>query len=155
AKTLGEDSGPSESVPEVVWDEDDDKNDDDDDDSEEAGPVLDVGTTPSFPAMPTAASRASLPAARAREGITRTGALERVLSERGRFPFGTPAEENELTVAYYARKDPVAARKLVGHNLRLVVKMAYKYRRAWANVLDLIQEGNVGLVEAVRRFDPF
>ena len=40
-------------------------------------------------------------------------------------------------------------------NLRLVVKIAMEYRRAWTNVLDLIQEGNVGLVQAVQRFDPF
>src|SRR5215472_16323820 len=72
AKTLGEDSGPAESVPEVVWDEDDlSASDDDDEESEEAGPVLDVGTTPSLPAMRAVDSRASVPAVRAREGITR------------------------------------------------------------------------------------
>jgi RNA polymerase sigma-32 factor len=142
-----------------VWDEDDREDGDDDEDDEDAvdeiGPVVDVGTTPSFPAMPQGDSRASVPALRAREGITRTGALERFLAEMGRYPLLTPQEEQELTLRYYQAKDPVAARKLVVHNLRLVVKMAYKYRRAWANVLDLIQEGNVGLVEAVRRFDPF
>src|SRR5262249_42750771 len=97
----------------------------------------------------------SVPAVRAREGGLRTTALEHFLSEMGKYPLLTMKEENELTMAYWERKDPVAARKLVVHNLRLVVKMAYKYRRAWANVLDLIQEGNLGLVEAVRRFDPF
>ena len=40
-------------------------------------------------------------------------------------------------------------------NLRLVVKIAMEYRRAWTNVLDLIQDGNVGLLEAVKRFDPY
>ena len=40
-------------------------------------------------------------------------------------------------------------------NLRLVVKIAMEYRRAWTNVLDLIQEGNVGLMQAVQRFDPY
>jgi RNA polymerase sigma-32 factor len=40
-------------------------------------------------------------------------------------------------------------------NLRLVVKIAMEYRRAWTNVLDLIQEGNVGLMQAVRRYDPY
>jgi RNA polymerase sigma-32 factor len=152
--TLGEDSGPAESVPEVIWN-DDELDEDDDEDDDEGGPVLDVGTTPSFPAMPQVDSRASVPAIRAREGITRTGALERFLAEMGRYPLLSLQEEQDLTIRYYENKDPVAARKLVVHNLRLVVKMAYRYRRAWANVLDLIQEGNVGLVEAVRRFDPF
>jgi RNA polymerase sigma-32 factor len=143
-----------ESIPEIVWDADD-ADDASDDDSEETGPVLDVGTMPSLPSMPSVDSRPSVPAVRAREGITRAGALERFLAEMGRYPLLSPDEERELTLAYYERQDPIAARKLVVHNLRLVVKMAYKYRRAWANVLDLIQEGNVGLVEAVRRFDPF
>ncbi len=40
-------------------------------------------------------------------------------------------------------------------NLRLVVKIAMEYRRAWTNLLDLIQEGNVGLLQAVQRFDPY
>ena len=40
-------------------------------------------------------------------------------------------------------------------NLRLVVKIAMEYRRAWTNVLDLIQDGNVGLLQAVQRFDPY
>ena len=40
-------------------------------------------------------------------------------------------------------------------NLRLVVKIAMEYRRAWTNVLDLIQEGNVGLLQATQRFDPY
>jgi RNA polymerase sigma-32 factor len=40
-------------------------------------------------------------------------------------------------------------------NLRLVVKIAMEYRRAWSSVLDLIQSGNVGLLEAVQRFDPY
>ncbi len=51
--------------------------------------------------------------------------------------------------------DVEAARKLVLSNLRLVVKIAMEYRRAWTNVLDLIQEGNVGLMQAVQRFDPY
>jgi RNA polymerase sigma-32 factor len=44
---------------------------------------------------------------------------------------------------------------LVVSNLRLVVKIAMEYRRAWTNTLDLIQEGNVGLMEAVQRYDPY
>lgn len=113
-----------------------------------------VDVTPSLASAPVLMSRPSVPALRARDGV-RTPLLERFLAEMGRYPLLSREEEDELTMRYYREKDTVAARKLVVHNLRLVVKMAYKYRRAWASVLDLIQEGNVGLVEAVRRFDPF
>ena len=54
-----------------------------------------------------------------------------------------------------ARSSLEAARRLVLANLRLVVKIAMEYRRAWVNVLDLIQEGNLGLMQAVQRFDPY
>ncbi len=64
-------------------------------------------------------------------------------------------EEHALAVRMVEEGDLDAARKLVLSNLRLVVKIAMEYRRAWTNVLDLIQEGNVGLLQAVRRFDPY
>jgi len=64
-------------------------------------------------------------------------------------------EEHELAVKWVEEQDVEAARRLVLANLRLVVKIAMEYRRAWTNVLDLIQEGNVGLVQATRRFDPY
>ncbi len=63
-------------------------------------------------------------------------------------------EERELGHAARDRGDLDAARRLVVHNLRLVVAIAYQYRQAWLNVLDLFQEGSVGLMEAVRRWDP-
>ena len=52
------------------------------------------------------------------------------------------------------RGDMNAARTLVVHNLRLVIAIAYQYRRAWTNILDLFQEGSVGLMEAVKRWEP-
>jgi RNA polymerase sigma-32 factor len=64
-------------------------------------------------------------------------------------------EEHELAVRWVEDGDAEAARKMVLANLRLVVKIAMEYRRAWTNTLDLIQEGNVGLVEAVQRYDPY
>jgi RNA polymerase sigma-32 factor len=64
-------------------------------------------------------------------------------------------EEHELAVRWREEGDVEAARRLVLANLRLVVKIAMEYRRSWTNVLDLIQEGNVGLMQAVQRFDPF
>lgn len=49
----------------------------------------------------------------------------------------------------------MAGQRLVTAHLRLVVKMAFEYHRQWANVLDIIQEGNLGLLEALERFDPY
>jgi RNA polymerase sigma-32 factor len=63
-------------------------------------------------------------------------------------------EERQLGHAARDRGDLDAAKRLVVHNLRLVVAIAYQYRQAWLNVLDLFQEGSVGLMEAVRRWDP-
>src|SRR6188508_1007213 len=64
-------------------------------------------------------------------------------------------EEHELAVRYVQTHELSAARKLITANLRLVVKIAQEYRRAHRNLLDLIQEGNVGLIQAVQRYDPF
>jgi RNA polymerase sigma-32 factor len=63
--------------------------------------------------------------------------------------------EHQLALRWTKERDLEAARQLVLANLRLVVKIAMEYRRAWVNVLDLIQSGNVGLMEAVQRFDPY
>jgi RNA polymerase sigma-32 factor len=63
-------------------------------------------------------------------------------------------EEHALAVRWRENGDLEAARRLVLSNLRLVVKIALEYRRSWTNLLDLVQEGNVGLLQAVQRFDP-
>jgi RNA polymerase sigma-32 factor len=76
------------------------------------------------------------------------------LSEAGRHPLLSREEERELALQVHENKDPEAAERLVLSNLRLVVKIAKDYRRVWTNLLDLIQEGNIGLLQAVRRFDP-
>lgn len=122
-------------------------------DALDSGPVLDIATFPTSPV--TGETSPSLPVLRRAEGYGRATLLERFLAEVGRFPVLSIEEERELAERVSKHNDPVAARKLIVHNLRLVVKMAYKYRRTWASVLDLIQEGNIGLVEAVGRFDPF
>ncbi|HSZ81007.1 MAG TPA: sigma-70 family RNA polymerase sigma factor [Polyangia bacterium] len=80
--------------------------------------------------------------------------VERFLSEVRRYPRLTEQEERDLGKAVRERGDLEAARKLVVHNLRLVVAIAYQYRRAWANILDLFQEGSVGVMEAVKRWEP-
>jgi RNA polymerase sigma-32 factor len=64
-------------------------------------------------------------------------------------------EEHELATRYVKTGDVAAATRLVTANLRLVVKIAYEYRRAYRNMMDLIQEGNIGLMQAVKRYDPY
>jgi len=76
------------------------------------------------------------------------------LSEVRKYPLLSPEEEKEYALRYQESGDAEAAERLVTSNLRLVIKIAFQYHRQWANVLDLIQEGNVGLVEALSRYDP-
>lgn len=81
--------------------------------------------------------------------------LSYYLAEVRRYPLLDPEEENDLARRYAEEGDAEAAHRLVTANLRLVVKLAFQYHRQWSNVLDLIQEGNVGLVEALSRYDPY
>jgi RNA polymerase sigma-32 factor len=81
--------------------------------------------------------------------------LGRYLAEIRRFPILSREEENEIARRYHKYRDPNDAYKLVTANLRLVVKIANEFARASRNLLDLIQEGNVGLMEAVKNFDPY
>ncbi len=81
--------------------------------------------------------------------------LTAYIQETRRYPLITREEEVELAKAYQEDGDPAAGRQLVTANLRLVVKIAHEYRKAHQNLLDLIQEGNVGLVQAVQKFDPY
>jgi RNA polymerase sigma-32 factor len=81
--------------------------------------------------------------------------LQRYLSDIGQFDLLTPEEEHRLAVEYQKAEDPQAAYRLVTANLRLVVKIALEHRNYYQNLLDLIQEGNIGLMQAVKRFDPY
>jgi RNA polymerase sigma-32 factor len=87
--------------------------------------------------------------------LARTDALSRYLSEISRHPLLTREDEHALAARFVATQDPAIAYRLVTANLRLVVKIAMEFRRAAFNVLDLIQEGNVGLMQAVQKYDPF
>ncbi len=81
-------------------------------------------------------------------------ALQMYLREIGRFPMLKPDEEFELAKRVHENGDQEAAYRLVSSHLRLVVKIAMTFQRRWMqNVLDLIQEGNVGLMRAVQKFD--
>jgi RNA polymerase sigma-32 factor len=81
--------------------------------------------------------------------------LQRYLAEIRRYPLLTREEEHRLAVEFKEFGNIEAAYKLVTSNLRLVVMIAREYQRALRNLLDLIQEGNIGLMEAVKNFDPY
>ena len=82
--------------------------------------------------------------------------LQVYLAEIRDLPLLNPDEEHELAVRYRDTGDMEAAYRLVTGNLRLVVKIALEYQRQWLfNLMDLIQEGNLGLLHAVRNFDPY
>ena len=81
--------------------------------------------------------------------------LQRYLSEIRRFRILNREEEHQLAIEYKEYGNVEAAYKLVTANLRLVVMIAREYQRAFKNLLDLIQEGNMGLMEAVKNFDPY
>ncbi|MSQ47371.1 MAG: sigma-70 family RNA polymerase sigma factor [Deltaproteobacteria bacterium] len=81
--------------------------------------------------------------------------LQRYLAEIRRYPLLTIEEEHDLAIRYKEHGEIEAAYRLVTANLRLVVMFARRYERAVHNLLDLIQEGSIGLMEAVRNFDPY
>ena len=81
--------------------------------------------------------------------------LQAYLREINRYPLLTPEEEYELAVQQYEQNDRDAAQRLITSNLRLVVKIANEFRTGSTSVLDLIQEGNYGLMQAVKKFNPY
>jgi RNA polymerase sigma-32 factor len=90
------------------------------------------------------------------ESVGRFDPLSAYMREVQRHPLLSPDEEHRLAVDYQKNpEDLAAAARLVTANLRLVVKIAYEYRRAYRNMMDLIQEGNIGLMQAVKKYDPY
>src|SRR6266498_2105601 len=87
--------------------------------------------------------------------LVRYDPFKRYLFEISRFAPLTREEEHRLAVLYHDTGDREAAYRLVTSNLKLVVKMAMIYNKVYNNLMDLIQEGNIGLIQAVKRFDPF
>ncbi len=82
--------------------------------------------------------------------------LQRYLSEVSQYKLLNRKDEKHLAVKVWEDSDPGAAYELVTSNLRLVVKIALEFQRVWMqNLLDLIQEGNIGLMQAVKKFDPY
>lgn len=85
---------------------------------------------------------------------TGDGGLTRYLEEIRRFPMLQPQEEYMLAKRYHEHADPKAAHKLVTSHLRLVAKIAMGYRGYGLPIGEVISEGNVGLMQAVKRFEP-
>ena len=82
------------------------------------------------------------------------GGLTRYLEEIRRFPMLEPQEEYMLAKRYHEHSDPKAAHRLVTSHLRLVAKIAMGYRGYGLPIGEVISEGNVGLMQAVKRFEP-
>jgi RNA polymerase sigma-32 factor len=95
------------------------------------------------------ARTASLPAIAALDG-----GLSRYLDEIRRFPMLEPQEEYMLAKRWREHQDPTAAERLVTSHLRLVAKIAMGYRGYGLPISEVISEGNVGLMQAVKRFEP-
>jgi RNA polymerase sigma-32 factor len=80
--------------------------------------------------------------------------LQPYLADIRNYPILTREEESDLATRYTTTHDADAAMRLVNCNLRLVVKIALEYQSSQLPLSDLIQEGNLGLLQAVRKFDP-
>ncbi len=105
--------------------------------------------------LPVPARRAGLPARRREPTAPATkSTFQQYLEEVTRIPLLTREEEQELASTFRDTGDPTAARRLVEANLRFVVKMAYSYSHYNVKLIDLIQEGNIGLMRAVEKFNP-
>ena len=104
---------------------------------------------------PEGEAETTLPVRVEERDLAHADALQRYMADVARHPLLTREEEHQLAVKFRETQDPRIAYRLVTANLRLVVKIAHEYRRAAFNLLDLIQEGNVGLMQAVQKYDPF
>ena len=128
--------------------EDDDKAEKGEDDSESVVPEVESESAAEEPIELEVESEPDT-------ALARQDALGRYLAEIRRHPLLTPEEEHALAVRYKEAGDIEAAYRLVTANLRLVVMVARRYERTFRNLLDLVQEGNIGLMEAVKKFDPY
>ncbi|MBZ5536831.1 MAG: RNA polymerase factor sigma-32 [Acidobacteriia bacterium] len=98
---------------------------------------------------------AVLPEPESGGSIVRYDPLTQYLQEIRKYPILPPEEQRQLAIRYQKFKDLGAARQLITSNLRLVVKIVFEYHQAFKEVLDLIQAGNIGLMQALRKFDPY
>lgn len=87
--------------------------------------------------------------------VSTTDPLTMYLNEIRKYPLLTKEQEFDIAKKYYETKDPQLAQTLVKSNLRFVVKVAAEYARFSSRLIDVIQEGNVGLMHAVKEFNPY
>ena len=84
-----------------------------------------------------------------------TNILQQYLQEISKFPVLSPDDELKWSRLYYDTKDARALKILIQSNLRFVVKIAAEYNRFGSKLIDLIQEGNIGLLKAIKEFNPY
>lgn len=123
-------------------------------------PIVDDGTGPSVP-LPKDEVKREIPRNAyslvdiAGDSLVASDPLTTYLSQL-RHITPLPAEDQQLLAeAYVEEEDVEAAKQLIMSNLRLVVKIAREYHRRTVSLMELVQEGNVGLAEAIRRYDPY
>ncbi len=100
-------------------------------------------------------SSPKLPATIGSKALTTSDPIVAYMAEIRKYPLLSKEKEIELTRKYYDTKDPMIAQILVTSNLRFVVKIAAEYSKFGARLIDLIQEGNMGLMHGVREFNPY
>ena len=96
-----------------------------------------------------------LPSRTGVQALAPVSPLQLYLREIAKYPLLEPEEEFELARKHFEEEDVTSAHRLITSNLRLVVKIANDFRTAQTTLLDLIQEGNYGLMQAVKKFNPF
>ena len=96
-----------------------------------------------------------VPAIRREKRLVPLDPFTAYLQEAKRYPILSEEDEKELAIRLQETGDVDAAYQLTTANLMLVVKIAMTFKREWQSLMDLVQEGNVGLMKAVKNFDPF
>ena len=96
-----------------------------------------------------------LPVVTQDSSVAQVDILTAYLNEIRQYKNLTENEEQELAIKLRETNDSGAAYRLTTSHLMLVVRIAMTFRRQWQNMMDLIQEGNIGLLKAVKKFDPF
>lgn len=124
---------------------------------ESGGPARDLtlGTPPPEGEKPEGQEVTSLMPLGEGGALERISPLQRYLDTVKMHPLLSRDEEKDLAVRLREKGDLQAAERMVLGNLRLVVKIALEYNRHWQDLLDLVQEGNLGLIQAVKKFDPY
>ena len=87
--------------------------------------------------------------------LVKLSPLQLYMREIAKYPLLDPQEEYELAKSHYEHGDISAAHRLITSNLRLVVKISNDFKQEQTSVLDLVQEGNYGLMQAVKKFNPY